>query len=326
MKILASAPSNIALIKYMGKTEGNRPSNPSISYSLDQLRTTVEISNSDSDIDLWQAMESEYPLELSEKSKARYLNFFKFLKNEFAIKGNFLVRSKNNFPSDAGLASSASSFAALTLACWELAKELKTESELKELGYPVDDNKLLNKLSALSRQGSGSSCRSLFSPWSVWSLEYAEEIQLSSTHLHHIAIVVDEDKKLVSSSEAHKRIESSLLNEGREARANMRMSQLLEALNSNHWQKAYEICWAEFWDMHALFESSEPNFGYMKPGSLEVLNEIRNYWSQNNDGPIVTMDAGPNIHLLFRNEQRDLYNEFLNKFSNKFKVWGSPCE
>jgi diphosphomevalonate decarboxylase len=51
--------------------------------------------------------------------------------------------------------------------------------------------------------------------------------------------------------------------------------------------------------MHALFETSDPHFGYISTATLQKLREIENLWKENNDGPIVTIDAGSNIHLLW---------------------------
>lgn len=55
--------------------------------------------------------------------------------------------------------------------------------------------------------------------------------------------------------------------------------------------------------MHALFETANPSFGYMTSHSLALLNLVRELWSRDGDGPLVTMDAGPNVHLIWRSEQ-----------------------
>lgn len=324
MMVKVTAPSNIALIKYMGKEAENIPSNSSLSYSLGNLITSLEITESGSGSDEWSPLESDYPISLSEKGKKRYLDFFAKLKKHFGLEGSFLIRSANNFPSDCGLASSASSFAALTLGAYELAKMQLSSEAIKPLGFSGELVEDLEELSKLSRQGSGSSCRSLFSEWSVWEREGAS----SRTYPHfenlkHMAVIAEEDKKDVSSSEAHQRVKSSLLMEGRTKRAEKRINDLELAFAEKDWTAAYQICWSEFWDMHALFESSEPSFGYMNADSLAILKECREYWNAHNDGPIVTMDAGPNVHLLFRKDQDQAYRDFEKIFSSKYKIWGS---
>ena len=301
----SSAPSNIALIKYMGKSSPteNRPSNASLSYSLEHLRTAVQIERVDQEGDSWAPLvDPEYPekVTLSEQGQQRFVSHFAFLKKHWGLEGNYLLKSANNFPADCGLASSASSFAALTLAGAELARDQKPE---------FHDQLERSSLSILSRQGSGSSCRSLFGPWSLWRDEGAEEVEFPQGDLLHQAIIVEAGKKLVSSSEAHLRVTSSALFQGRRDRAETRLRELVTALKQGDWQRGFDLCWAEFWDMHALFETSEPSFGYMKPESLQVLDLVRHYWQSNGDGPWATMDAGANVHLLYRQDQLKDFQE-----------------
>jgi diphosphomevalonate decarboxylase len=197
------------------------------------------------------------------------------------------------------LASSASSFAALTRAAYDLARRHDSALSLPE-----------SELSRLSRRGSGSSCRSFFSPWALWREEGAEAASLD-LKLEHAVVIVESRAKAVSSSLAHRRVETSLLYPGRAERASRRLAELLAALKAvaetadgaDAWRAAMEICWSEFWDMHALFETSRPAFGYMTEESSRVLNRLREVWREEGDGPLITMDAGPNVHLLLRPEQ-----------------------
>ncbi len=299
----AEAPSNIALIKYMGKisSETNQPTNSSISLTLSQLKTFVEIEETASGKDTWEALKGEqyHPIQLGEKAQTRYLDFFSRLKDEFSIRGNFIVRSASNFPADCGIASSASSFAALTQVSYDCGRD----SGCKELD--------LNQLSQVSRQGSGSSCRSFFAPWGLWTTEgECKSVDLpynSENLLHHVAIVSDE-KKTVSSSEAHLRVTSSELFLGRPERAHRRLEALMSSLQSENWESAYQICWQEFWDMHALFETSHPHFGYMNAGSIEAIQLGKSQWDNEGRGPIITMDAGPNVHFIYRKQDQDLFD------------------
>jgi len=306
--VAASAPSNIALIKYMGKLEGggNRPTNSSISWTLDHLKTFVKVTPIDSGlagveskgVDEWKALEGNdlSEIRLSEKSKQKFLSHFAMLKSEFNLNGSFVLESANNFPSDCGLASSASSFAALTRAAHDLALQMGTIKE------PLR----FDELAALSRKGSGSSARSFFSPWALWSSEGIRPLDFDLGQLHHQVFVVESGKKAVSSSEAHQRVLTSELFVGRSERAEKRLASLIAAFRSHDWTAAYEICWAEFWDMHALFETSKPAFGYMEPKTLEVLKALRKVWLETGDGPIITMDAGANVHALYRDNQKAL--------------------
>lgn len=321
MKVKASAPSNIALIKYMGKIEGqgNRPTNSSISWTLESLRSFVQITLDENlNQDQWKPLQGEglLPLPLSEKSVSRFLQHFKNLKNEFGIDAHFMLESANNFPSDCGLASSASSFAALTMAATDLFAKMGSE---KAKALKVSDK------AELSRKGSGSSCRSFFGPWGLWTQEDIKAMEFPMAPLGHQVIVVESEVKAVSSSEAHKRVSSSPLFNGRPERAEKRLNDLIEVLKQNpesqsQWKKAFEICWDEFQDMHKLFETSQPPFSYMTTASRKVLLELHEMWDKNGDGPLVTMDAGANIHLLYRQDQLALSKKIESHFSPSLKV------
>lgn len=311
----ATAPSNIALIKYMGKTQinGNKPSNASLSYTLPLLlshvRLTLIDAQSNASSDRWQPLEHSdcQPCDLSEKGQARFLTHLQRLKQHFNYDGCFLVESANTFAADCGLASSASSFAALTrVACVAL-------SELTQTPLPS-----VSEQAALSQQGSGSSCRSFIEPWVLWNESGIEPIETAYPKLLHSVIVVEDTKKTVSSSEAHQRVTSSPLFENRIARAHNRLDGLITALQQADWRAAFEITWAEFQDMHALFATANPSFEYMTDKTLEILKHLEQHWQAQNDGPLVTLDAGPNIHLLFRPDQQQHYQQLENQFRGQW--------
>jgi diphosphomevalonate decarboxylase len=312
--VLVSAPSNIALIKYMGKIEGsgNKPTNSSLSYTLENLKTFVRLTQIDQGEDQWKPLvrpDLEH-LDLSEKGKLRFLKHFLNLKEKWNINATFLIESANNFPSDCGLASSASSFAALTLAAAEVFQKMNPQVWGKDK----------KTLSELSRQGSGSSCRSLFGPWALWQHEYAEQMGLELTDMHHIVVVVEDSKKQISSSEAHKLVTTSPRFEGRPERAEIRLKDLVNALRFNDWHLARQIVWDEFVDMHRLFETSTPSFSYMNADSKQVLEDCQNFWTKWQDGPLVTMDAGANVHMLFRQDQKKSFADYREHFAAKYKV------
>lgn len=297
----ASAPSNIALIKYMGKVDATRnlPSNASLSFTLDQLKTTVALTNITATADRWHESNS-----FSATEQQRFIQHLQFLKQEFQYDGYFEITSANNFPAGCGLASSASSFAALTrCACQAFGSNISIE-----------------EMAALSRQGSGSSCRSFFPGWVLWQDETVKPITLPYNQLLHHVIVVSREKKAISSGLAHRHVQSSALYATRAERAEQRLTLLLESLQAQDWKKSYTLVWQEFWDMHALFETCDMPFGYILPDSLWVLQKVREYWDIHQDGPLVTMDAGPNVHLLFRDDQVALANELKQFFAEKYLV------
>jgi len=284
----AIAPSNIALIKYMGKqSDGqNQAVNPSLSMTLADFRTTVELEQtSDNGPDRWAPLPDSAPLR--EESTKRFVEFFTRLKTEQEVKGSFLIHSGNNFPSDAGLASSASSFAALTMAASQAFAAIKKT--------PLPS---LETQAMISRTGSGSSCRSFFSPWCAWEGTQIGTVPSKLPPLIDLVAVIDTGFKKVSSSEAHKRVQTSPLFEGRPARAAQRMADLKAALNTGNYQRTAEISWSELWDMHSLFHTSAIPFFYLAPLSMSVLRWSEECWEKRGHGPIATVDAGPNVHLL----------------------------
>lgn len=299
MSWFAQAPSNIALIKYMGKknTGKNIPTNASLSYTLNHLVTQVTLEECTGSVDRWEPLEKQgiiYHV-FSEKSQERFLQHLARIKEVFNYKGFFRVQSGNNFPHSTGLASSASSFAALTrcavLACSELTQTPKPSVE---------------EQAHLSRQGSGSSCRSFFEPWAIWNDKTVYSPELPLPLLEHQVILIQKEEKEVSSSEAHQRILTSPQVTTRALRAEENLKLLLQALRTDAWQDAYDICWREFQDMHSLFSTAEPSFSYMTPETTKALDLIQDHWQRTGDGPLVTMDAGPNIHLLYRSHQTRL--------------------
>ncbi len=313
----ASAPSNIAIIKYMGKTDvaNNKPTNSSFSFCLENLRTYVRIKkNPELTSDIWKPYlrDDLRPIVLSDKGKEKYLNHFRFLKMEFKIEGSFEIESANNFPSDCGLASSASSFAALTLVTHDWF--IKNSGGTKKA--------YLNKeLAKLSQKGSGSSCRSFFSPWALWHSSGAESILIPYKNFKHQVLLCDESVKQVSSSEAHVRVLTSDSFKGRVERAEARLQKLIEAMRAEKWKQSFEICWNEFWDMHLLFHTSVPSFMYVNEITMSTLKTLHNNWISSGDGPLITMDAGSNIHLLYRQDQESQYKEVIKQFNSKMPLW-----
>lgn len=306
MKWSATAPANIALIKYMGKAQGNQniPLNASLSYTLPHLLTHVELEDH-THADTWaplQTPENKTPHVFSDTAQARFLKHLNFIKQQFDYTGHFTVRSANNFPHGTGLASSASSFAALTKAAIKACAD-KTNTPIPSI----------EQQAALSRIGSGSSCRSFFEPWAVWDHTTVKPMTLPYPTLIHQVILVHTTEKKVSSSEAHRRVAALPDYAERKIRAEANLHHLIKAFETKNWLEAYQICWHEFQDMHDLFLASTPSFSYFTPKTQAMLEMLKDHWEQTGDGPLVTMDAGPNIHLLYRPNQSALAAQLKQK-------------
>lgn len=296
--------------------------NSSLSYTLNHFITKVQIEEADKDScspfkknpfqgkKLYDSsVEINFENKLSLPAQKKFLHFFQFLKRFFFIPGHYTIFSQNNFPTAIGTASSASSFSALSLAVYKLAKARSTQK--KEISYIKQQD-----LAGLSRIGSGSSIRSFFSPWCIWTHQNVQTLKSPWSKLLHQLIVVNLQEKKISSTKAHERVKTSPYFKRRKERAERRIKSLLSAFQIKDWKQCYQICYKEFMDLHTLFESSKPPVKYRTDNTYKVLDYINYFWKKNKDGPIATMDAGANIHLLYRPDQRVQREEIKKEFSN----------
>ena len=311
----ARAPANLAFIKYMGKVcdVKNAPVNPSLSWTLDHFVSTVqlEIRDASQQKDIYLNIKDQSQSSFSSKAKERFLKHLDYLKSQFDLKYFFVIRSHNNFPSDAGLASSASSFAALTKAFAKALKKLQGQSLS------------LVECANLSRKGSGSSCRSFFSGCLWMPNGKLFPIKFPKDWVHTV-VLTSKEKKHIPSSKAHKMVLTSPLYKNRPQRAKQRLSTFLKALKYKDWKELYKTAQAEFYDMMDLFQTASPSFSYFTKDTRTVLDIINRLWKENNDGPLVTMDAGPHVHLIWKKHQRDLMLKSKNMGLINFPILVSP--
>jgi diphosphomevalonate decarboxylase len=332
MRITARAPSNIALIKYMGKTDAglNRPLNGSISLTLNHLCTVVEVTTSqDSSNSANERMGAQWFNELpsfktdigalevpklSDAGIARVYRHIQRMRNKvpeilprYGLKivsyRDFEIRSANTFATATGIASSASSFAAITLAT---AAGHASDPEAFIRSYK-NEPELRCALAEVSRQGSGSSCRSFGGPWVLWEDESATVLSTRMPAMTDFVLVVSRRPKLVSSSDAHQLVRTSPLWDKRAERVASRIAELEAALGKGDLRAVARVAWTEMWEMHSMFHTCAEPFTYWEPGSIQALNLlaplVNNVLLSKSDRspigtPIVTMDAGANVHVL----------------------------
>ena len=304
--------------------------NSNLSYTLKHFVTAVQIEagghkdswklfkeNPFKDRKLYHSSKSVLlDSSISQLEQKKFLDFFKFLKRFFLIPGHYTISSQNNFPKSIGSASSASSFSALTLAVYRLAKEKSSLSPDKLKGIKAQE------LAHLSRLGSGSACRSLFAPWCLWEGYRIHSFECSWNRFLHQLVIVDFKGKSISSTTAHQKIETSPQFIKRADRANKRLVALKAGLNLEDWKKSFQICYEEFLDIHSLFESAKPPFSYKTEETQRVLKCIVQFWKKYQDGPLITMDAGPNVHLLYRADQKQ-YREEISQQLSDFTILSS---
>ena len=281
--IQVTMPSNIALIKYMGKNPERLPINASLSWTLPHLYSTLIFEPAQQD-DLITNVT------LKPGGKQHFLKHFQWLKKILNITQSFHIHSENNFPSGTGIASSASSYSALTQGAYLISQTLKTHPPLTT-----------QSIAQLSAKGSGSSIRSFYSPYSIWTEEGAKAIGEHWPKLESCVAIIDPEHKKISSSEAHQRVMSCTDIHERVQRANARLDQLMMAFNNGDWASLYHICKDEFLDMHHLFHTCHQPFRYITPHSQSLIHYADGL-NKKGIKLIMTMDAGANVHFLYPTE------------------------
>lgn len=290
----AIAHPNIALIKYWGNRDSRLrlPANSSLSMTLGGLRTHTRVTFSRGlDADALLINGQAAPPAALDRTSA-HLDLLRDASgaNEYAA-----VESHNSFPAGAGIASSASAFAALTMAA------------CSALGLPTDGP----TLSRLARRGSGSASRSIFGGFVQWSAAdsdedcYAEPIAPPDHwELHDWIAVVSREEKAVGSTRGHDLAETSPLQPARVQHAPLRLDECLRALMNRDFAALASVVELDSDMMHAVMMTSSPPLQYWLPGTLQVMRRVRQLRA---DGlPVCyTLDAGPNVHCLCPPEHAD---------------------
>lgn len=298
-KIQYKSPSNIAFIKYWGKRHRQLPMNASLSMTLTHCHTITEVEfvYSENGFYLNQFFLDDI---LNLKFKNRAENFIDSIKDEipFVNKYKLNIRTTNSFPHSAGIASSASGMSALVMCL------LKMEAKLNQT--EID----LQKASRLSRLASGSAARSIFPNFVRWgktadtdnfSEDFAEEIvSLNSfPKLMDTIAIVSKTEKTVSSSHGHSLMNAHPFAEARFKQANDNLKDMLSAMHENDLSLFGEILELEALTLHGLMLSSSPSFVLLEPNSIAIINEIRHFRESSKLPLFFTIDAGPNIHMIY---------------------------
>ncbi len=289
----AFAASNIALCKYWGKrnNELNLPVNSSISISLGHLGSHTNISLSDTNKD--QVRLNNQNLDSESAFSRKVISFVDLFRRDQKIP--LIIDTRNNIPTAAGLASSASGFAALMLALNDFFN-LELESEV---------------LSAFARMGSGSASRSIYSGFVRWNKGQDEDgMDSCATQLEAswpnfcvgLIKVSSAQKPVDSRSGMNRTIETSHLYQSWPAQAAEDLETIESAINAQDLDQLGACAEKNAMSMHATMISAWPPLVYWLPESLAAMQKV---WQLRDAGVSVylTMDAGPNIKLLFEEQQ-----------------------
>jgi len=293
LKATAVSPANIAFIKYWGWRDKDLvlAHNDSISMNLDQCLTTTTVEFSPRfkknlvKIKFYGGQEKEVRGSHFDRVVGQVKRFRKMAKINLPVK----IISHNSFPSDAGIAASASAFSALTLA---LVGALDLKFSLKELS-------VLTRLA-----GSGSACRSVIDGFAYWrkgrdsSSSYAYQLKDEKWwDLVDIVTVVDTQVKEVSSRGGHERSSTSPHYQTRQKELPKRISKVEEAILKKNFPQLGEAIEEEAVSLHLIAMTSQPPIFYWNEGTMEIIQSLRQ-WRQKNLLAYFTMDAGANVHVI----------------------------
>ncbi len=299
-KATISAPANIAFVKYWGARDLERaiPCNPSISMTLSRCvsNCTVEPIAGLAD-EVWLAQAgggfSTPPHDFGGRVRAHLDR----IRAWAGWAGCFRVATRTEFPSAAGLASSASGFAALTLATVAAMDRMATAQEL----------------SALARlSGSGSAARSVYGGYVEWPADGSPEddpwaAPLASAEdwdLRDVIAVVEIGPKAISSREGHRRAATSPYFAKRLELLPERLARTRRAIAERDFALLGAALEEEAIDLHLIAMSSHPPIFYWSSGTVEVLRLIREMRQEGVEA-YATMDAGANVHVVCTPEAED---------------------
>lgn len=313
------APSNIALIKYWGKSDTQIPKNPSLSFTLDACFTMTKLlfkqtsPNSDFDFDLF--------LDTKKKDdfKPKILTFFERIELyvPFLKDYTFEIHTHNSFPHSSGIASSASGLSALALCIMSIEKELNPK---------MSDAYFYQKASFLARLGSGSAARSIKGSLVVWGehneligssnlfgIPFSQKIHPIFKNYHDTILLVDKGKKQVSSTLGHHLMINHPFAAQRFEQANRNILELTKALEDGDINSFIAIVESEALTLHAMMLTSNPYFILMQPNTLAIIHKIWDFRKETGYHICFTLDAGANVHILYPEKEKEHIHPFIIK-------------
>ncbi|KAH9625278.1 hypothetical protein KSS87_023530 [Heliosperma pusillum] len=299
--VTAQTPTNIAVIKYWGKRDETLilPVNDSISVTLDpnHLCTTTTVAEISLGGGRFQSCLREIRKRASDVEDEK--KGIKIAKKDWENL-HVHIASYNNFPTAAGLASSAAGLACLV---YSLAKLMNVKEDE-------------GQLSAIARQGSGSACRSLYGGFVKWIMgnneDGSDSLAVQVADEKHwddlvilIAVVSAQQKETSSTSGMRESVETSLLLKHRAQEVvPKRIVQMEEAIKTKDFTSFAQLTCADSNQFHAVCLDTSPPIFYMNDTSHKIISIVEK-WNRAEGTPQVayTFDAGPNAVLIARNRK-----------------------
>lgn len=305
------SPSNIALVKYWGKRPIQIPANPSISLTLSTSHTDTYCDfrlkeKPSQDISITFLFEGKENVAFGQKIKKWLTTLVDQM--PWLTWFEMAFESSNSFPHSAGIASSASAMSAVAMCLSDIQSQLFGEGSIN-----------LQQASNLSRLGSGSACRSVYPYAAMWGKmeggydDYAVPMADALDPIFHTfqdtILIIDRSPKSVSSTVGHGLMNNNVFAAPRYDQARANMIDILRAMKDGDLEKAGTIIEQEALTLHAMMMLSD--YILLKPGSLAVIDAIRQVRKQEDWPLYFTIDAGPNIHLLYPEHIKDQVEVFI---------------
>ena len=283
----AIASPNIAFIKYWGNRDPvlRLPANASLSMTLSNLQTNTTVIFDDR-LEADQIEIDGSPA--SEKAASRVTVHLDLIRTLSGVPSFASIRSLSNFPAGAGIASSASAFAALTAAA------------SNAVGLDLD----MKQLSILARRGSGSAARSIFGGFvQLFSGDanedgYAEQlVPAEHWHLVDLVAVVTKEHKSTGSSAGHLLAPTSPIQAIRVQDSTRRLGICKKAILQKDFPALAQIVEQDSNLMHSVMMTSDPPLLYLEPESIRIMKHVTR-WREEGLAVCYTIDAGPNVHCI----------------------------
>lgn len=319
-KISWESPANIALIKYWGKYGRQLPHNPSLSFSLKKSVTVTKLSY----IKKGGGRGISFTYYFNGKKNLHFAGnirkYFESIKQimPFLTQINLEIESKNTFPHSAGIASSASFYSSLALGLCSI--ERKIDASIKKNGD------FYKKASYLARLGSGSASRSVYGNFSIWgkfdnikkssdyyAIPISSGISKEYLNYHDAILIVSSKQKEISSRSGHDLMDDNPYAKARFRDAKDNLKKLLSAMRNINNREFTDIVERDALSIHAMMMVSKPGYTLLKPNTLELIEKIRQYRQKNNIDICFTLDAGPNVHLLYSGKHEKEVKAFIRK-------------
>ena len=310
------SPSNIALVKYWGKSEVQIPKNSSISFTLKNCLTNTKL---DYNKKIIKTKLLEFDVFFNNKLKLDFKpkiqSFFEriVIYCPYILEYKFNINSSNSFPHSSGIASSASGISALALCIVSIEKSINPG---------ISEDYFYKKASFLARLGSGSACRSIIGSVNLWGSHksFTESSDLFSVDLtskvndvfmsyHDAVLLVDKGVKTVSSTAGHELMNDHLFGKKRFQAAQDNIEELSIILKNGNLDDFVSLVEKEALMLHGLMMTSDPSYILLKPKTLQIIEAIREFRFITKIPVCFTLDAGANVHVLFPDKNSvEVYN------------------